>query len=94
MANDYHFMQWRLRAEMVEALERYVKDHLPLGDFLTAALANDLQGALSRADDDNLANFPALGAYIYNEIPSACHGSMSRVDAWLRKREEKQNDPA
>lgn len=74
-----------MRTDIQEALERFVQQRVPLGDFLTAVLENDLMGAMGRADTDNLQNLPAICAYVYNEMPSPCHGSRAKVEAWLSK---------
>ena len=42
MAKDYHFREWRVRADMVAALEKYINYGYPLGDFLQAVVSNDL----------------------------------------------------
>jgi expansin (peptidoglycan-binding protein) len=79
----YVFRDWRIRPDMVDALQRYVTKGYRPGSFLTAVLAHDLQEACMRADDDNLANIPAYAAYLYNEIPGNCHGSYTIVDRWV-----------
>lgn len=81
----YRFRNFAIPAHMLESLTRYIRHGLPVGDFLTAVLSNDLSEACGRADDNNLANLPAYAAYLYNEAPSPCHGSRAKVDAWLAK---------
>ena len=71
-----------------DALDRYVQDHIPTGGFLRAVLANDLMQALGRADCENRRDIYEICSYIYNEIPSSCHGSYEKVDAWLTKEKE------
>lgn len=85
MSNDYTFWNFRLRADMVEALEAYVNEGRPLGDFLYAAITNNFMAAVGCADEDNQRNLPALAGYIYNEIPSSCHGSPEAYKAWLER---------
>ena len=86
--SSYRFRQWTIPARMMQALTRYVDDHCPVGDFLTAVLRNDLREACGRADEENLANLPAFVAYLYNEAPAACWGSAEKVAAWLKQRQE------
>lgn len=70
-------------SEMHDAIRRYVLDHQPVGHFLTAVLENDLHGALTHADAQNMVSLTAWGFIIYNYIPSACWGSPAKVTAWL-----------
>ena len=79
----YTFRHWTIRPDMMAAIQRYVVDRLPPGDFLTAVICNDLKEAVGRADDDNLANLVAFVSYFYNEAPSSCWGSKAKMDAWL-----------
>lgn len=79
----YWFRQWYVPDHMRESLERYVKEGCPTGDFLEAILSNNFTEACRRADEENLTNLPAYAAYIYNEMPMACHGSKEAIRAWL-----------
>lgn len=92
----YYFRTWRIREDMVEALEAYVKDGKPVGGFLTAILANNFIEAAGLADDDNLANLQAYCAYLYNELPRGLWGSRTTVDAWvaLKSAEREEKDEA
>jgi len=74
---------YEIREEMKAALDRYAEDGVPLGDFLTSLLANDLMGARGRADDGNRRDMDQLCMYVYNEMPSTCHGSYEIVKAWI-----------
>ncbi|MCR4300672.1 MAG: hypothetical protein NUV51_03605 [Sulfuricaulis sp.] len=84
-STPYTFRDWYIPDRMMEALTRYVEQHVPTGDFLLAVLENNLSEAVGRADDENLQNLPAYVAYLYNEVPSTCHGSPEKVTAWLAK---------
>ena len=81
----YCFRQWHIPARMMGGLERWIKHGKLPGDFLCAVLRNDLMVACQIADDENLANLPAYAAYLYNEAPSQCHGSLEKVRAWSKK---------
>ena len=85
MTEEFTFDKWRIRAEMVEALELYTTQGRPLGGFLEAVVSNDFMSAVGRADSDNLANLPAFAAYVYNEMPSNSHGSPRRYEEWISK---------
>lgn len=79
----YRYRNWSIPERMMPALERYINDHLPPGDFLNAVLENNLREACAYADDENLENLPAFVAYLYNEAPGRCWGSPEAVTAWL-----------
>lgn len=68
----------------MESFERYVQHRIPPGDFLMAILENNFQKACGCADDENLRNLPAYAAFVHNELPYACHGSLADVYTWLR----------
>lgn len=85
---SYQFRQFYIPERMMGALERYIENRMPPGDFLMAVLCNDLSEACGRADDENIANLPAYAAFLYNEVPSACHGSPEKVMAWLAPKTE------
>jgi len=67
---------------LVGGLTRYVIMGINPGDFLTAVLSNDLMEAFGRADRNSLAGLEGLMKFIYNYVPSACHGSKEKVSAW------------
>jgi hypothetical protein len=77
-----------MKIDTQEALERYVKQRIPTGDFLRAVLSNDLFDAMGRADLDNRRDLYEICQYVYNDMPSTCWGSPAIVDAWLAKEEE------
>jgi len=67
----------------IDGLRRYADDGIPPGGFLMAVLENNLMEAFGRADEQNTLDMVEIAAYVYNEIPSVCHGSPERVTAWL-----------
>ena len=72
-----------------KCIDDYVNYGVPLGDFLTAVMANDLMEAFIRADDNNTAHMRDIVAYVYNRTPALCHGSYGIVVEWAaRKRKE------
>jgi hypothetical protein len=86
----YSYRGQYLRPEMVQAIQRYVFHGIKPGSFLYAALSNDLMTTLSKADTQNAQSFLALASYVYNEIPSACHGSHKKVEDWLKRLEKEK----
>jgi predicted nucleotidyltransferase len=85
---DYNY---NIRPDIKETLDRYASQGIPTGDFLAAVLSNNLMEAMGRADSFNQATLPEICSYIYNELPSPCHGSPEKVNAWLElKRQERE----
>ena len=68
---------------MHNGLLLYIEHGIRPGHFLTAVLANDLRGAVERADDDNITLLPIYIRWLYNHAPGPCWGSPERVDAWI-----------
>jgi len=64
-------------------IDRYVSHGAPTGHFLRYVLENNLMGALGHADSDSRADIFEICDYVYNEIPSVCHGSPAKVKAWI-----------
>ena len=67
-----------------EGLARYFQAGVPVGDFLTAVLSNDLTRAVLYADDINL---PALRAYIHflhHNAPPMSYGSKENYEVWMK----------
>ena len=86
----YQFRRHVISDAMLESLRAYAEHGRPVGDFLTAVLANDLMEAFNRADDFNIGNMPAFCAWVYNECPSPAHGSRAKVKAWIEKFRQKE----
>ena len=82
---DKTFVPQKIR----ESIERYVKHGLRTGGFLEAVLSNDLMDAFKRADRDDLVMMPTIIAYIYNDVPTAAHGSRDKYNAWLNMHRER-----
>lgn len=70
--------------KMAPAVRRYVEHGIRPGHFLTALLRNDLRGAVTRADDDNLSTLIHWVGFVYQELPSGCHGSLDKVEEWVK----------
>ena len=68
---------------IVEGLDRYVNEHQPVGDFLTAVLSNDLRESLGRADLSSRRAIFEIVSLLYNYAPGVCWGSKEKVMAWL-----------
>jgi hypothetical protein len=81
-----------MREDIKDALDRYVTYHISPGGFLKAVLSNDLMGAIGRADYENRQDFLDICAYVYDNVPSICHGSPESVEAWLARRNTPEMD--
>ena len=91
---DFEFWGRKIPEGLHDGLTHYLKHHIPVGDFLTAVLENDLREACGRADDENMWLIPVIVAYLYNEAPSNSWGSRTNVEAWLATRViEEPDDP-
>ena len=82
---SYRFRDYYIPERMLPALHRYVERGIRPGNFLEGVLAHDLMEACQRADDENINQLPAYAAYMYNELPSDCHGSYTIVERWVAR---------
>ena len=73
------------------AIDRYVNDRIPTGNFLYAVLTNNLKDSFGLADEENMRDLFEIVQYCYWNIPSKCWGSPEKVKVWLnRDSEEKE----
>jgi len=72
-----------------ESIARYVKERIPTGGFLQQVLCNNLAGAVTSADSQNLNDIHEIVMYCMWEIPSTCWGSEELVEKWLSTRTRK-----
>lgn len=72
-----------LPEHMQEAARDYIEHGYKPGDFLYAALSNDLVEAFAHADMDNVVVMKAWVQWLYNEAPSSCWGTREKVMAWI-----------
>lgn len=79
---NYRWNGMTLPKHTQTSIHRYVDEGVNPGHFLSACLANDLQGAYGHADAWNLELIPVIVKYIYNRIPQGCWGSHSIVKRW------------
>lgn len=69
----------------VKALVNWGKYGLHPGDFVTAVLTNDLQGAVARADDQNRPMIDVICRFVHNQMPNGCHGSLEIMERYGKK---------
>lgn len=78
----YEHLGYYLPERTQEALDKWAQQGIPPGGFLRAVLEDSLSKAMGKADKENMANMPAICAYVYNRIPAACWGSEEKVMLW------------
>lgn len=74
-----------MKQETKDSFERYIKRGIPTGDFLRSVLTNDLVGAFSRADSENLRDLKEIVEYLYLHVPSGAWRTEAKVDDWIDK---------
>lgn len=65
----------------------YFRHALPPGGFCTAVLANDLVGAVQKADFVNKEFLADIVQWLIWHAPSDSWGSYDRVEGWLNRNE-------
>lgn len=88
VSTSYSYRQWYIPEHMMSAIQRYIQQGIPPGNFLTAVITNDLAEAVGRADDENIGQLPAYVAYLYNEAPAECWGSSEKMQHWIAQNKE------
>ena len=72
----------KIREHMRDGMLRWIERGILPGDFLTAVLENDLEGAVGRADHINQHRLRDFVDYLHNDAPSPCWGSPGKVRTW------------
>lgn len=83
---QYRFMGGAIPDYMHGGIVRYVENRVEPGGFLRAVLENNLAHAVATADEKNIRALHVYAAFLYNHVPTQCHGSPERVQAWLQRR--------
>lgn len=74
-----------IRPDIKAALDAWGTKAFPVGDFLRSVLENNLMEAMGRADSYNRASLWEICGYVYNQLPSECHGSPEKFRAWQER---------
>lgn len=77
---------------LLKGLERHIVYKFKVGHFLTAFLANDLEEAISRADDVSITLFRELKIIVYNFMPHESHGSYLAVKLWIAEGDKEREE--
>lgn len=67
---------------MHEAIRAYVLEGQRTGNFLYQLFSNNLMKTFHAADDTNRANIHNYVRFLFNCVPTACHGSPAAVEEW------------
>lgn len=70
---------------MHDAVERYIFDGIPPGDFLSSLLSNDLFLTYGYADDTNIRRVRDYIMLLYNDCPGSCWGSPEKFKNWCKE---------
>jgi len=81
--DEYADIPERMRGGMI----RYINTGIVPGHFLTAIITNDLKEVVRRADDENMQLIPLYVRWFYNQAPSPCWGSPTRLREWVQERQ-------
>jgi hypothetical protein len=68
-------------------LDRWISHGIPPGDFLVAVLCNDLNGAVRRADSENIQHLPEIVNWLREHAPLTSWGSPQAVQRWKLSRQ-------
>ena len=72
---------------ILDAITDYANNHTPHGHFVTSVLENNLMEAIFHADPNSLAGLEDIVRFVHEEIPHSSHGSVEKVNAWLKTEE-------
>lgn len=75
-----------MRQDIIDSLQRYVKNGIPTGSFLEAVIEGDLMEAFARADEQNIQDMFEIVNYVYNHVPVVCRGKRHIYVAMARWR--------
>lgn len=81
---DYFLIPEHMR----DGMRRYLESGTVPGNFLTSVLCNDLKGAVCSADRVNMTRLPDYVNFLYNNVPESCWGSVDKIHAWSKARQE------
>ena len=70
-------------------LTQFIKEGKQVNAFLRCVLCNDLAGAVTRANAENLAALPTIAQWLYSEAPDACWGTEAKYLRWIEQHEKR-----
>jgi hypothetical protein len=81
-----HLIPEHMHRSISDWIERAEPHPNMMDSFFRAVLTNNLRDAFAHADDDNLRALHGWTQFLYNYAPSACAGSIARVQQWYDSR--------
>ncbi len=72
-------------AKTQNSLKMYIEEGAVVDSFLRCVLCNDLAGAVTRADKENLQALPTVARWLYAQAPDACWGTEAKYLRWLEQ---------
>ena len=84
--------EYRMPPLIWKGLEEYRVNGRGGGGFLGCVLANDLSGAVLRADPMSMRSLRDIVKYLHNELPSKSFGSLDEVIAYRRNKEKEREE--
>ncbi len=73
--------------QLIEGIDRYVYECIPVGGFLQSVISNDLYMAFVRADLESKLHIEEVVRYLHDDCPAECWGSPDKYMTWLEGRE-------
>ena len=87
-----YYHEWNLRnRDLAQTLEHYLMRGFAPGGFITAVLANDLFGAVARADLWNKPAIVEIVEEVLRTCPAHAIGSYEAVEAWLKDEDSRRS---
>ena len=87
-----YYHNWNLRNnDLAQTLEHYLMHGFEPGGFTTAVLANDLAGAVIRADHWNKPAIAEIVQAVLNTCPTHAVGSYEAVQAWCADLDDRRS---
>ena len=68
-----------------EQAQQYIENGVQLGRFMSAVICNNLYEAFAHADDINTARMKDHVMFWHFEAPRQCHGSLAKMDVWIKQ---------
>jgi len=91
---DRILTEYRIPRHLHGGIERYLKAHIPAGDFLMAIFRNDCADAMTRAADASaVLAVRQIVEFLNAEVSPLAWGSEARVTAWLASAPERPAPP-
>ncbi len=68
-----------------DSLKMYIEEGAVVDPFLRCVLCNDLAGAVTRADEENLQALPTVARWLHAQAPDDCWGTEAKYLRWLEQ---------